>query len=113
MTCHPERTGPQTPFSPGVPKERSLLFGVESGGGESKDLRLHFGISAANFGDRTLEGSDSVSGLPATSRKPQEWDEPQLETRYGLFSPVEIAMRVTASRSGCPRKLTDFSTACG
>ena len=38
----------------GVPKERSLLFGVEFGGGESKDLRLHFGISEWNFGDWTL-----------------------------------------------------------
>ena len=38
--CHPERTGPQTLFSSGAPKERSVLFGVEFGGGESKDLRL-------------------------------------------------------------------------
>jgi len=38
--CHPERTGPQA-FA-GVPKERFLLFGVELGGGESKDLRLIF-----------------------------------------------------------------------
>ncbi len=37
--CH-ERTGPQTQFSSGVPKERSVLFGVEVGGGESKDLLL-------------------------------------------------------------------------
>jgi hypothetical protein len=42
MTCHPERKGPQTLFSSGVPKERSLLFGVEVGGGESKDLHLYF-----------------------------------------------------------------------
>jgi hypothetical protein len=55
MTCHPERTGPQTLFSFGVPKERSLLFGVEFGGGESKDLRLHFGIYVRNFRDRTPE----------------------------------------------------------
>ena len=53
MTCHPERKGPQTLFSSGVPKERSLLFGVEVGGGESKDLLLHFGIYATKFGDRT------------------------------------------------------------
>jgi len=54
MTCHPERTGPQTLFSSGVPKERSWLFGVELGGGESKDLLLHFGIHARNFRGRKL-----------------------------------------------------------
>ena len=32
--------GPRTSFSSGVPKERSLLFGVEFGGGESKNLHL-------------------------------------------------------------------------
>ena len=40
--CHPERKGPRTLFSPGVSKVRSLLFGVELGGGESKDLLLGF-----------------------------------------------------------------------
>ena len=40
--CHSERTGPRTFFSSGVPEERSLLFGVEFGGGESKNLRLFF-----------------------------------------------------------------------
>jgi hypothetical protein len=40
--CHPERTRPQALFSSGVPKERSLLFGVEVGGGESKNLLLFF-----------------------------------------------------------------------
>jgi hypothetical protein len=40
--CHSERTGPRTSFSSGVPKERSLLFGVELGGGESKNLLLFF-----------------------------------------------------------------------
>jgi hypothetical protein len=37
---HQERKGPQMHFSSGVPKERSLLFGVGCGGGESKDLQL-------------------------------------------------------------------------
>ena len=57
--------GPQTPFSSGVPKGRSLLFGVEVGGGESKDLLLHFGIYATKFGDRTLaliDGASNMSG---------------------------------------------------
>ena len=67
LTCHPERTGapgdrssslgwgkgPQTLFSSGVPKERSLLFGVEVGGGESKDLRLSFDSRTKNFGDHS------------------------------------------------------------
>ena len=48
MSCHPERTEPQTLFSSGVPKERSLLFGVEVGGDKSKDLLLHFGAYATN-----------------------------------------------------------------
>ena len=56
MTCHPERKGPQTPFSPGVPKERSLLIGVEFGGGESKDLHLSPRNLARNFGVTILAG---------------------------------------------------------
>jgi hypothetical protein len=42
LTVHQERTGPRTSFSSGAPKERSLLFGVEVGGGESKNLLLFF-----------------------------------------------------------------------
>jgi hypothetical protein len=64
--CHPERTGPQTIFSSGVPKERSLLFGVEAGGGESKDLLLHFGIYAGNFRDSRLGHVDSGPALSAS-----------------------------------------------
>jgi hypothetical protein len=45
MSCHRERKGPRAFFSPGVPKERFLLLGMELGGGESKDLLLHLGIS--------------------------------------------------------------------
>ena len=53
-------------WSSGVPKERSLLFGVEFRGGESKDLRLLLGIPAKNFGDRTLERNQSQC-IPKTS----------------------------------------------
>ncbi len=52
---HWEQTGPQT----------LLSSGVESGG-ESKDLRLLFGIHAKNFGDRKLErfhNAHALSGI--------------------------------------------------
>jgi len=52
--CHPERTGPQTYFSFRGPRRQVFVCGVEFGGGESKDLRLHFGTYAKNFRDRTL-----------------------------------------------------------
>ena len=50
--CHSERTGPQT-FS-GGPKECSLLFGVEFGGGESKNLLLPCITLDKNFSDRAF-----------------------------------------------------------
>ena len=58
MTCHPERKGPQTLFSFRGPRRQVFACGVEFGGGESKDLRLHFGIYATNFRDRSLECID-------------------------------------------------------
>ena len=47
--------GLQTFLSSGAPKERVLLFGVEVGGGESKDLHLHFAMNVTNFRDGTQE----------------------------------------------------------
>jgi hypothetical protein len=63
MTCHPERKGPQTLFSFRGPRRQVFVCGVEFGGGESKDLRLHFGIYAPNFRDRTLASSPRLATL--------------------------------------------------
>ena len=52
MSRHPERTGPRTLFSFRGPRRQVFVCGVEVGGGESKDLRLHFGIYATNFTGR-------------------------------------------------------------
>jgi hypothetical protein len=48
-------------FSSGVPKERSLLFGVEFGGGESKNLLLSFVSFTTDFGSRTLNQMTAFS----------------------------------------------------
>ena len=45
-------TGPKRFSVSGVPKERSSLFGAEVGGGESKNLRLHFVVFYKNFQGR-------------------------------------------------------------
>ena len=70
MTCHPERKGPQTFFSFRGPRRQVFVCGVEFGGGESKDLRLHFGIYATNFKDRALVAKSCFSVRPATRIRP-------------------------------------------
>jgi hypothetical protein len=44
-----------------------MLFGVEFGGGESKDLRLHFGTYPMNFRFTTLASAITIPSWPTTS----------------------------------------------
>ena len=52
ISCSWGANGLRTFFSSGVLKERSLLFGVEVGGGESKNPRLSFVSLTADHCDR-------------------------------------------------------------
>jgi len=55
-------------------------------------------------GKATPPVRDAVTRQLAEDVDPSAW----LDERIGLISQVEIAMRVTASRSGWPRKQTNF-----
>ena len=89
--CHPERTGPQAHFSPGVPSDRSSSLGWRAGDGGLKSL--DFGPAQAAAGRFAAAAQKARSRQIAPTGDLAKLNLALRETESALLSPAGLPNR--------------------